>query len=63
MMVVMGGKPMKNAFGDGESESEDMGVEDKKETSGVVLTFSAKDGQKIMDYCDSKGIAYEQDME
>ena len=62
MMIVMGGKPMKNAFGS-ESESEDMGTEDKKETSGVVLTFSAKDGQKIMDYCDSKGIAYEQDME
>ena len=63
MMIILGeGKGMKNAFGN-ESEGEDMGAEDMKEQSGVVLTFSAKDGQKIMDYCDSKGIAYEQDME
>lgn len=55
-------KKMKNAFA-GESDSEDKSAEDTKETSGVVLTFSAKDGQKIMDYCDGKGISYEQDME
>lgn len=59
MMEIMI-KKMKNAFG-GEDEEKD--VEDKKEASGVVLTFSAKDSKKIMDYCDSKGIAYEQDAE
>lgn len=61
MMEIMI-KKMKNAFG-GEDEGEDTGKEDKKEASGVVLTFSAKDSKKIMDYCDSKGIAYEQDTE